>query len=104
MITTRWHGHSTHTTLAARRQQRRRLLQAANPGVRPVTGSWTLLARDAVTHPETIALARTPATTGPFPRPCRGHPCPAVPTFLDHTAGALGLPRLTPLSGDLLTT
>ncbi|MFJ2864015.1 TniQ family protein [Kitasatospora sp. NPDC087314] len=103
-ITTRWHDHSTHTALAARWQHRRRLLHAANPGVRPVTGSWALLARDAVTYPETVTLARALATTAMFPAPFHGRPHPAVHAFLDHTATALDLPHLTPLPGDLLTT
>ncbi|MFF0390526.1 TniQ family protein [Kitasatospora sp. NPDC004615] len=103
-VTTRWHDHCTHATLTARWQHRRRLLQATNPGVQPVTGSWTLLARDAVTYPETVTLARTLATTGLFPAPRHGRPHPAVRAFLDHTANTLGLPRLTPLPADLLTT
>ncbi|MFJ5123398.1 TniQ family protein [Kitasatospora sp. NPDC088548] len=103
-ITTRWHDHSTHTTLTARWRHRRRLLHTTNPGVQPVTGSWTLLARDAVTYPETVTLALVLATTAPFPPPRHGRPHPAVHTFLDHTASALGLPRLTPLAGDLLAT
>ncbi|MGW3078610.1 hypothetical protein [Kitasatospora sp. NPDC001132] len=103
-IITRWHDHSTHATLTARWQHRRRLLQATNPDVQPVTGSWTLLARDAVTYPETVTLARALATTRRFPAPRHGHPHPAIHTFLDHTATALGLARLTPPPRDLLTT
>ncbi|MEU6974129.1 TniQ family protein [Kitasatospora aureofaciens] len=103
-ITTRWHDHSTHTTLAARWRHRRHLLQHANPGVQPVTGSWTLLARDAVTYPQTVTLARTLATTPPFPASRPGRADPRVHAFLDQTATALGLPHLTALPGNLLTT
>ncbi|MFF0415315.1 hypothetical protein ACFYUY_33380 [Kitasatospora sp. NPDC004745] len=39
-----------------------------------------------------------------FPTPHHGHPHPAVRAFLNTAATALGLPRLTPLAGDLLTT
>ncbi|MFI9329260.1 hypothetical protein ACIGZJ_17150 [Kitasatospora sp. NPDC052868] len=68
--------------------------------MQPVTGSWTLLARDAVTYPETVTLA----TTQPYPTPRHGRPHPAIRAFLDQTASALGLPHLAALPGNLLTT
>ncbi|WP_425268931.1 TniQ family protein [Kitasatospora cheerisanensis] len=77
--TTRWHDHTTHAALTARWRRRRHLLQHANPDVQPVTGSWTLLARDAVTYPETVTLARALAATPLFPATPPRPPPPGRP-------------------------
>ncbi|MEU2393446.1 hypothetical protein [Streptomyces sp. NPDC007369] len=92
MITTRWHDHQQHLT----RRWRTRLthLGATNPP--PAGGkSWTLAARDAVTYPETVTLARHLSRT-PHPQADAG--------FLDHTATDLGLEHLVLPPDDLLWT
>ncbi|MEU6236212.1 hypothetical protein [Kitasatospora sp. NPDC047058] len=67
--------------------------------------SWALYARELVTYPETIVLARTLAhlpgqpRQGPAPR---AHP--AITAFLTHTAHQLGIERLAPPPDDLLWT
>ncbi|MFF7459388.1 TniQ family protein [Kitasatospora sp. NPDC008115] len=104
-ITTRWYDRQTQ--LDARWQHRLRLLAHANPHAEPAGKSWALYARDLVTYPETITLARILATTslpgqprqGPTPRT---HP--AITAFLTHTAHRLHLERLAPPPGDLLWT
>ncbi|WP_217251530.1 hypothetical protein [Streptomyces sp. AC602_WCS936] len=91
-ITTRWYDHQQHLT--RRWHNRLPRLAATNPP--PAGGkSWTLTARDAVTYPETVTLARHLSRT---PRP------QADPGFLGHTASTLGLDRLVLPPDDLLWT
>ncbi|MFH8387943.1 TniQ family protein [Kitasatospora sp. NPDC018058] len=106
-ITTRWYDHQQHA--APRWQQRATALARANPEPGPTRSSWALLARDAVTYPETVTLARAlhhhrallipDDHNGP-----RRHTHPTITTFLHHTATQLGLPRLNPSDDDPLWT
>ncbi|MFF4331332.1 hypothetical protein ACFYZT_33130 [Streptomyces sp. NPDC001591] len=91
-ITTRWYDHQRHLT--QRWHNRLTRLAGTNP---PPTGStsWARTSRDAVTYPETVALARH---LGRTPRGQTG----TGTGFLDQTAHALGLDRLVLPPDDLL--
>ena len=100
-ITTRWYDKQTH--LATRWQRRLHHLADTNPHATPATMSWALYARELVTYPETITLARTLATTR-LPKQPRQGPAPqahpAITAFLRHTAHQLHLERRAPPPGD----
>ncbi|MEU2556826.1 hypothetical protein ABZ589_35035 [Streptomyces sp. NPDC013313] len=93
-ITTRWYDHQQHLT--HRWHTRLGRLCATNPHL-TTTGSATaaLLARDLVTYPETVALARTLATLPNRPQ-CTTND--AI-TLIAHR---LNLDRLTPNANDPL--
>lgn len=93
-ITTRWYDHQQHLT--HRWHTRLNQLCATNPHL-ATTGSASpaLLARDLVTYPETVALARALATL-----PNRPHR--TTDGALNLIAHRLGLPRLTPNANDPL--
>ncbi|MFE0379091.1 TniQ family protein [Streptomyces inhibens] len=93
-ITTRWYDHQQHLT--HRWHTRLTRLCAANPHL-TTTGnaSPTLLTRDLVTYPETVALARTLTTL-----PNRPHR--TTNDALTLIACRLGLARLTPNANDPL--
>lgn len=92
-ITTRWYDHDQH--LAHRWHRRLNQLCTANPHL-PTAGSAspTLLTRDLVTYPETVALARTLTTL-----PNQPHDASDV---LTHIAHRLNLTRITPSANDPL--
>lgn len=106
-ITTRWYNHQHHAAANQRWQRRLHGLAAANPAATTGPTSLALVARTAVTYPETIALARllahTQLTTTPTPRP-RRHTDPATTRFLGRLAHHLGLPALHPTHDDPLWT
>ncbi|MFD8789747.1 TniQ family protein [Streptomyces vinaceus] len=90
MITTRWYDHHQHLT----QRWHHRLTRLADTNPTPAHGrSWALTGRDALTYPETVALARHLTRT---PRGQTGT------GFLDQTAHALGLDRLVLPTDDLL--
>ncbi|MGC5008748.1 hypothetical protein [Streptomyces sp. DT203] len=92
-ITTRWYDHEQH--LAHRWHTRLNQLCATNPHLPTArSASPTLLTRDLVTYPETVALARTLATL-----PNRPHDASDV---LTHIAHRLSLARMTPSANDPL--
>ncbi|PHQ52407.1 hypothetical protein BLA24_07605 [Streptomyces cinnamoneus] len=85
-ITTRWYDHQQHLT--DRSHTRLNQLYATNPHL-TTTGSASpaLLARDLITYPETVALARALATLPNRPHRDTGN-------ALNLIAHRLGLPRL----------
>lgn len=93
-ITTRWYDHQQHLT--HRWHTRLNQLCATNPHL-TTTGSTSpaLLARDLITYPETITLARALATL-----PNRHHH--TTNDALTLIARRLGLARLTPNANDPL--
>jgi hypothetical protein len=93
-ITTRWYDHEKHLT--HRWHTRLNQLCATNPHL-TTTGSAspTLLARDLITYPETVALARALATL-----PNRPHR--TTDDALSLIAHRLGLPRLASNANDPL--
>ncbi len=104
-ITTRWYDQQT--VLATRWQHRLGRLADTNPHVAPAGKSWALYARDLVTYPEAVVLARTLATARLPGQPRQGPapaPHPAITAFCRHTAHRLGIARLTPPPSDLLWT
>ncbi|PJN29006.1 hypothetical protein CG747_45990 [Streptomyces sp. CB02959] len=96
-ITTRWYDHQQHLT--HRWHHRLHQLVAGNPQLRRAgNASAVLLARDLVTYPETVALARTLATL-----PHHLGACPTrVPLGL--IGHRLGLDRFSPAPSDPLHT
>ncbi|MFF7415457.1 TniQ family protein [Streptomyces lydicus] len=94
-ITTRWYDHQQHLT--HRWHTRLGRLYATNPHL-TITGSASpaLLARDLITYPDTVALARALATTLPS---WHHHTTGDTLTFIAHR---LGLPRFTPAVNDPL--
>ncbi|WP_406011696.1 TniQ family protein [Streptomyces sp. NBC_00984] len=94
-VTTRWYDHQQHLT--GRWQHRLGRLVAGNTHLgRAGTASAVLLARDLVTYPETVALARTLATL-PHTRRTR------TGDLLGVIAHRLKLDTLTPTTSDPLT-
>ncbi|MFE5869550.1 hypothetical protein ACFQ6V_12995 [Streptomyces roseifaciens] len=94
-ITTRWYDHQQHLT--DRWHQRLHHLALANAHLDHVgNASATLLARDLVIYPETVALARTLTT---LPHQYRTHPTRDTLGMIAHH---LGLPILTPTPSDPL--
>lgn len=93
-ITTRWYDHQQHLT--HRWHTLLTGLCAANRHLATMgSASHTLLARDLVIYPETVALARTLAVLP-------GQPHPSADDALNLIAHRLGLPRLTPNANDPL--
>ena len=104
-ITTRWYDQQT--VLATRWQHRLRRLTDTNPHAEPTAMSWALYARDLITYPEAIVLARALATARLPRQPRQGPaptPHPAISAFCRHTAHRLGIARLAPPPSDLLWT
>ncbi|MEY9849745.1 hypothetical protein ABH940_006857 [Streptacidiphilus sp. BW17] len=104
-ITTRWYDHQQHPALTRRWTKRLNQLTTTNPQAAASRPSLTHLARQAVTYPETITLARHLAhariTTTPTPHPKR-HTDPATTHFLTHLAHHLHLTALHPHTSDPL--
>ncbi|WP_367141023.1 MULTISPECIES: hypothetical protein [Streptomyces] len=95
-ITTRWYDHQQHLT--ERWRHRLHHFTLANAHLNRVgNASATLLARDLVIYPETVALARTPAA---LPHQSRAR---STRDVLDVIAHRLGLTRLAPTTNDPLT-
>lgn len=93
-ITTRWYDHQQHLT--HRWHTRLNQLCATNPHLTTThSASPALLARDLVTYPETVALARALATLPNRPHHDTGN-------ALSLIAHRLGLPRLAPNANDPL--
>ncbi|MFJ9846347.1 TniQ family protein [Kitasatospora sp. NPDC101155] len=87
-ITTRWYDHQQHA--APRWRRRATALERTNPELAPTHGSWALLARPAVTYPETVTLARALhhhrlLLTPDNHNSPRRHTHPTVTAFLHHT-------------------
>ncbi|MFF2813819.1 TniQ family protein [Streptomyces sp. NPDC058000] len=96
-ITTRWYDHQQHLT--HRWHHRLHQLTAGNPQLRRAgNASAVLLARDLVTYPETVTLARTLATLP------HQHPTPHVHDAVGVIGHKLALTRLSPTANDPLTT
>ncbi|MFJ3763053.1 TniQ family protein [Streptomyces sp. NPDC090080] len=95
-ITTRWYDHQQHPDLTHRWHTRLNQLCAINPHL-TTTGSASpaLLARDLITYPETVALARTLAVL-----PNRPHR--TTNGALTLIAHRLNLDHLTPNANDPL--
>jgi hypothetical protein len=95
-ITTRWYDHQQHPDLTHRWHTRLNQLCAINPHL-TTTGSASpaLLARDLITYPETVALARALTTL-----PSRQHH--TTNGALTLIAHRLNLDRLTPSAKDPL--
>lgn len=92
--TTRWYDHQQHLT--HRWHTRLNRLYAANPHLtRAGIASPALLARDLITYPETITLARALLTPPPWPHRDTRNPLPFI-------ARQLGLAHLTPATNDPL--
>ncbi|MEV6260707.1 TniQ family protein [Streptomyces sp. NPDC051784] len=95
-VTTRWYDHQQHLT--HRWHTRLTRLCATNPHLTTTSNaSPALLARDLVTYPETVTLARTLATLPNRPHRTTGD-------TLSLIAHRLGLPRLASNANDPLRT
>ncbi|MGW0694955.1 TniQ family protein [Streptomyces sp. NPDC002738] len=99
VITTGWYDHQQHLT----RRWHTRLTHLARTNPPPMGGrSWALTGRDAVTYPETVALARRLAHAQLPHSPDRGTRQQTNQAFLNQIAHHLGLDHLTPAPGDRL--